>query len=57
MTFPADTVILAAGTISCNPLKEQLAKQGIACHVIGDAQRPAMVFDAVHQGYAVGNKL
>jgi len=57
ITLPADTVVLAAGTMSCTPLKEELEKRGILCHIIGDAQRPAMVFDAVHQGYAVGNKL
>ena len=57
VTFAADTVVLAAGTVSCNPLKEELEKKGVVCHVIGDAQRPAMVFDAVHQGYAVGKKL
>lgn len=57
MTFPADTVVLAAGTKSCNPFKEELEKKGVVCHVIGDAQRPAMVFDAVHQGYAVANRL
>jgi len=57
ITFSADTVVLAAGTMSCHPLQEEIEKQGTACHVIGDAKRPAMVFDAVHQGYAVGNKL
>jgi 2,4-dienoyl-CoA reductase (NADPH2) len=57
ITFSADTVVLAAGTRSNHPLKEELEKKGIVCHVIGDAKRPAMVFDAVHQGYAVGNKL
>ena len=56
-TFAADTVVLAAGTSSCNPLQEELESKGVVCHVIGDAQRPAMVFDAVHQGYAIGNKL
>ncbi len=57
ISFSADTVVLAAGTMSCHPLQEELEKKGIACHIIGDAKRPAMVFDAVHQGYAVGNKL
>jgi 2,4-dienoyl-CoA reductase (NADPH2) len=55
--FAADTVVLAAGTLSCNPLKAELDEKGISCHLIGDAQRPAMVFDAVHQGYAIGKKL
>ncbi len=57
IVFTADTVVLAAGTLSCNPLQEKLEERGVVCHVIGDAQRPAMVFDAVHQGFALGNKL
>ncbi|NOY14107.1 MAG: FAD-dependent oxidoreductase [Deltaproteobacteria bacterium] len=57
ISLAADTVVLAAGTRSCNPLQEEVEAIGIVCHVIGDAQHPAMVFDAVHQGYAVGKKL
>ena len=53
----ADTVVLAAGTVACNPLTEELEEKGIICHVICDAKKPAMVFEAVHQGHAVGNKL
>lgn len=55
--FAADTVVLAAGTQSCNPLQDELIGKGIPCHVIGDARRPAMVFDAVHQGHAVGKRI
>jgi 2,4-dienoyl-CoA reductase (NADPH2) len=57
VVLSADTVVLAAGTLACHPYKDELEKKGVICHVIGDAKRPAMVFDAVHQGYAVGNKL
>jgi 2,4-dienoyl-CoA reductase (NADPH2) len=55
--FKADTVVLAAGTRSVNPFQEELEELGIDCHIIGDAKRPAMVFDAVHQGYSLGRKL
>ncbi|MDF1580647.1 MAG: FAD-dependent oxidoreductase [Desulfuromonadales bacterium] len=55
--FSADTVVLAAGTRLVNPLQQELEGKGVVCHVIGDAKRPAMVFDAVHQGYATGLKL
>lgn len=57
LELPADTVVLATGTRAANPLKEFLESNAIPCHVIGDAKRPAMVFDAVHQGYAVGNRI
>lgn len=50
----ADTVVLAAGTRSYNPLAESAAALGIPFVVVGDAQCAAMVFDAVHQGYAAG---
>ena len=50
----ADTVVLAAGTKSYNPLEQVAATLGIPFVVVGDAQSAAMVFDAVHQGYAAG---
>ncbi len=56
-TIPADSVVLAVGTRACNPLQNDLEEKNVPCHVIGDAKKPAMVFDAVHQGYAVGRKI
>jgi 2,4-dienoyl-CoA reductase (NADPH2) len=52
--LPADSVVLAVGTSSVNPLQEELLAAGIVVQVVGDAVRPAMVFDAVHQGYQAG---
>jgi 2,4-dienoyl-CoA reductase (NADPH2) len=52
--IPADTVVLAVGAGSYNPLQELVDKKGIPCKVIGDAGRVAMAFDAVHQGFAAG---
>jgi 2,4-dienoyl-CoA reductase (NADPH2) len=52
--IPADTVVLAAGAASYNPLQEFVEKQGIPCKVIGDAARVALAFDAVHQGFEAG---
>jgi 2,4-dienoyl-CoA reductase (NADPH2) len=52
--LPADTVVLAAGTRSYNPLAELVATLGISFAVVGDARAAAMVFDAVHQGHAAG---
>jgi 2,4-dienoyl-CoA reductase (NADPH2) len=52
--IPADTVVLAAGAASYNPLQEFVENQGIPCKVIGDAARVALAFDAVHQGFEAG---
>jgi 2,4-dienoyl-CoA reductase (NADPH2) len=56
-TILADTVVLAAGATSYNPLQESVEKMGIACKVVGDAHRVALAFDAVHQGYRAGMEL
>lgn len=53
----ADNVILAIGTQAYNPLQKTAAELHIAYTVVGDADRPAMVFDAIHQGFAAGRKL
>lgn len=53
----AETVVLAAGTKPYNPLAEIVAALGIPFVVVGDARSAAMVFDAVHQGYAAGAEI
>lgn len=53
----ADTVVLAVGTASCNPLAPHVAALAIPYVVVGDARNAAMVFDAVHQGFAAGADL
>jgi 2,4-dienoyl-CoA reductase (NADPH2) len=53
----ADTVVLAVGTSPYNPLQEVAEELGITYRVVGDALQPAMVFDAVHQGFDAGNSL
>ncbi len=55
--IPADTVVLAVGTKAYNPLQEIVAKKGIPFQVAGDAVAAAMVFDAVHQGFAAGAEI
>ena len=49
-----DTVVLAAGALSHNPLQTLLEEKGIPCRVAGDAHRIGLAFDAVHQGFAAG---
>ncbi|MBI2355527.1 MAG: FAD-dependent oxidoreductase [Deltaproteobacteria bacterium] len=55
--IPADSVVLAVGTRAQNPLQEDVAARGWALRVVGDAQRPAMVFDAIHQGFMAGREI
>lgn len=55
--IPADSVVLAVGTGSCNPLESMLASSGIPYRIAGDAVKPAMVFDAIHQGFTAGREI
>ena len=56
-TIAADTVVIAAGSASYNPLQRVVEKLGIAFKVVGDAGKVALAFDAVHQGYRAGMEL
>ncbi len=55
--LPADTVVLAIGTRAENPLQNCCEELGIEFRTIGDARKPAMVFDAVHQGHKAGKEV
>ncbi|GFO56463.1 hypothetical protein GMSM_34700 [Geomonas sp. Red276] len=55
--IPADTVVLAVGTRRHALLVEVLEEKGIRYEVVGDAKNPAMVFDAIHTGFAAGRTL
>lgn len=55
--IPADTVVLAVGTRSHNPLQELVAASDIPFLVVGDALLPAMVFEAIHQGFTAGREI
>ena len=52
--IPADSVVLAIGVRSHNPLEESLKQRAIAYRLVGDARAPGWAFDAVHQGFAAG---
>lgn len=54
-SVPADTVVMAAGAVSFNPLQSIVEKMGIGCQVVGDARTVTTAFDAVHQGYLAGS--
>ena len=52
--IPADSLVLAVGTRAFNPLQEAFAARVTVLRVAGDAVRPSMVFDAIHEGYKAG---
>ena len=55
--IPADTVVIAAGSNSYNPLQDVLERKGIPFQVVGDAGQVAKAFEAVHQGFAAGKTI
>jgi 2,4-dienoyl-CoA reductase (NADPH2) len=55
--IPADTIVLAGGAQSFNPLQGILEEKDIPCQVVGDAKQVNTAFDAVHQGFAAGRAI
>ncbi len=55
--LPTDTVVLAAGAASYNPLQEALEELGVAVQVIGDADTIGNAYHAIHQGFNVGRRV
>jgi 2,4-dienoyl-CoA reductase (NADPH2) len=56
-TIDADTVVIAAGAASDNPLQTVVEELGIPFQIAGDAGKVALAFDAVHQGYRAGMEM
>ncbi|MCG8685477.1 MAG: NAD(P)/FAD-dependent oxidoreductase [Desulfobacterales bacterium] len=52
-----DTVVVAAGSASYNPLESVVKELGIEYQLIGDASQVGMAFDAVHAGYEAGTAI
>ena len=55
--IPADTVVLAIGAEANNKLAEELKDRVSELHVIGDAQKPRKITEAVREGFELGRKL
>jgi 2,4-dienoyl-CoA reductase (NADPH2) len=55
--IPADTVVLAVGSLSLNPLQAALENRRIPAQVVGDAKTPAKAYDAIHEGFAAGRNV
>ncbi len=52
--LPADSVILAVGSVSNNALEKEIKELGIPYTVVGDAASVAQAIDAIHQGFRAG---
>ena len=55
--IPADHVILALGSVSYNPLEEDIKNNFRNYYVIGDARQPGKIFNAVSEGFFTGQKI
>jgi len=55
--IPCDSVVLAAGATSFNPLQEIMRKKGIPCQVIGDAGKIGLAMNAIHEGFEAGRRI
>lgn len=53
----ADTVVIATGSQSHNPLESIVKEMGMEYQVIGDAGQVATAFEAVHSGYKAGSDI
>jgi 2-enoate reductase len=56
-SVPYDNVIIAVGMKANNSLKEELAKILDDFYVVGDAESPRKIWDAVHEGFHVAKNL
>ncbi|MCP4753677.1 MAG: FAD-dependent oxidoreductase [Proteobacteria bacterium] len=55
--IPADTVVVAAGSVPENALQDVLESRKIPFETVGDAKQIALAYDAVHNGFAAGRKI
>ncbi|MBR9981165.1 MAG: FAD-dependent oxidoreductase [Desulfatitalea sp.] len=53
----ADTIVMAAGARSHDPLSQLLQEKGIPHHTVGDARQVAQAIDAIHQGFEAGSQI
>ena len=55
--IPADSVVLALGSRSCNPVQDELEQLGYQCQLVGDAREVGQAIDAIHAGFALGREI
>jgi 2,4-dienoyl-CoA reductase (NADPH2) len=55
--LPADSIVIAAGSLPENGLVSEIEKLVREVHTIGDAKEPRKALDAIREGYLVGLKI
>lgn len=55
--FPADTIVLAAGSIPNNELKAALEGIGVEVKVIGDCVEPRTILEAINEGWLAAREI
>jgi 2,4-dienoyl-CoA reductase (NADPH2) len=55
--IPADTIVLATGSVPENSLEKELKTLGIPFTMAGDAKKIRLAFDAVHEGFEAGRNI
>ena len=55
--FPADTIVLAAGSIPNNELKAALEGSGVEVKVVGDCLEPRSILDAIKEGWLAASEI
>jgi 2,4-dienoyl-CoA reductase (NADPH2) len=56
-SIPADTIVIAAGTIPVNDLSREVTQDGIEVITIGDAREPRKIADAIREGFNTALKI
>jgi NADPH-dependent 2,4-dienoyl-CoA reductase/sulfur reductase-like enzyme len=57
MTIPADTFVLAAGSVPDLALYEEIRSKVAEVHLVGDCVEPRSIRDAITDGFKVGMKI
>ena len=55
--IPADTIVMATGSVPENRLQKELTSLEIPFTLAGDAKKIRLAFDAVHEGFDAGRNL
>ena len=55
--FPADTIVLAAGSIPNNELKAALEGTGVEVKVVGDCVEPRTILEAINEGWLAASEI
>jgi hypothetical protein len=55
--FPADTFVLAAGSVPNNELKAAIEKTGVKVKCAGDCVEPRTILEAIKEGWLAASEI